>query len=164
MSELKYHLSKWGQASASGCTSDTRATRKEIGEKMEGEEKRDESTLQVVEEGPSAVPAEVRTEVTVEPSEKRTEICSSSFTSLEQTRFVGSEDVPQRKTNEELAKELTLSEKILEQIVARVGETMGNSMNILVPPPLEEEVRSEVAKNTSEMKPKKLEVSFPDFF
>lgn len=117
-----------------------------------------------MEEGPSAVPAEVRTEVTVEPSEKRTEICSSSFTSLEQTRFVGSEDVPQRKTNEELAKELTLSEKILEQIVARVGETMGNSMNILVPPPLEEEVRSEVAKNTSEMKPKELEVTFPDFF
>ncbi|OAE18880.1 hypothetical protein AXG93_3022s1040 [Marchantia polymorpha subsp. ruderalis] len=39
------------------------------------------------------------------------------------TRSVGSEDIPQPKTSEELVKELTLSEAILEQIVAEDGRT-----------------------------------------
>lgn len=84
----------------------------------------------------------------MEPSEERTEKASPSFLSLEQTRSVGSENIPQLKTSEELANELTLSEAILEQIVAQVGGTVGDITNIPAPPPPEEEVRSEVSKKT----------------
>ncbi|OAE30598.1 hypothetical protein AXG93_2909s1010 [Marchantia polymorpha subsp. ruderalis] len=83
------------------------------------EENNDEPTLQVLEVGPLAEPAKVPTEVAVEPSEERMDTASPSFLSSEQTRSVGSEDVPQPKTSEELAKKLTLSEEILEQIVAQ---------------------------------------------
>lgn len=41
-----------------------------------------------------------------------------------------SEYVPQPKTSEELVKELTLSDEILEQIVAHVGRTMGDITDI----------------------------------
>ncbi|OAE31233.1 hypothetical protein AXG93_1293s1100 [Marchantia polymorpha subsp. ruderalis] len=41
-----------------------------------------------------------------------------------QTRSVGSEDVPQPNTSEELVKELMLSKEILEHIVAQVGGTV----------------------------------------
>ncbi|OAE32413.1 hypothetical protein AXG93_3671s1320 [Marchantia polymorpha subsp. ruderalis] len=76
---------------------------------------------------------------------------------------MGSEDVPQPKTSEELVKELTLSEEILEQIVAQVGGTAVDATDIPVPPPPEEEVRSKVEKKTLEEEPKELEVAFPDF-
>lgn len=79
------------------------------------EDKNNEPTLQVE---PSAVPVEVATEVAMEPSEMRTETASPSFLSLEHTRSVRSEDVAQQKISEELAKELTLSVAILEQVIA----------------------------------------------
>ncbi|OAE30803.1 hypothetical protein AXG93_857s1040 [Marchantia polymorpha subsp. ruderalis] len=66
-------------------------------------------------------------------------------------------------TSEELAKELTLSEAILEQIVAQVGGTVGDITEIPVPPPPEEEVRSEVVEKTSEERTKALEIAFLDF-
>ncbi|OAE32972.1 hypothetical protein AXG93_673s1490 [Marchantia polymorpha subsp. ruderalis] len=47
------------------------------------EEKKDEPTLQVLEEGPSAVPVEVPMEVAAEPSEERTETACPSFQSSE---------------------------------------------------------------------------------
>lgn len=45
--------------------------------------------------------------------------------------------IPQPKTSEELAKELTLSEEILEQIVAQVTWTVGDIIDIPAPPPPE---------------------------
>ncbi|OAE30426.1 hypothetical protein AXG93_3483s1180 [Marchantia polymorpha subsp. ruderalis] len=78
------------------------------------------------------------------------------------TRSVGSEDISQPKTNEELVKELTLSEAILEQIVADVEVTVGDILEIPEPPPPKEEVRSEVATKTSKEEPKALEIVFPD--
>lgn len=78
-------------------------------------------TQPMVTGGPSAVTVEVPTDVAVEPLEERTKTASSSFLSLKQTRSVGSEDVPQPESGKEVAKELTLSEAILKQIVAEVG-------------------------------------------
>lgn len=127
------------------------------------EDKNNEPTLQVLEGAPSAVPAKVLTEVIGEPLEERTETTSPSFLSSEQTRSMGSEDVPQPKTSEELAKKLTLSEEILEQIVAQVGGTVGDITDISVSPSPEEEVKFEVAEKTSEERPKELEIAFPDF-
>lgn len=43
---------------------------------------------------------------------------SPNSLSSERTRYVGSEEIPQLKTSEELVRELTLSDKILEQVVA----------------------------------------------
>ncbi|OAE22113.1 hypothetical protein AXG93_1175s1230 [Marchantia polymorpha subsp. ruderalis] len=86
----------------------------------------------------------------MEPSEERTEIASPSFLSSEQTRSVGSDNMLQPKSGEEVAKELTLSEAILEQIVAEVDGTVGNIIEDPDPPPPEEEVKSEIATKTSE--------------
>ncbi|OAE29423.1 hypothetical protein AXG93_4548s1000 [Marchantia polymorpha subsp. ruderalis] len=127
------------------------------------EDKNIEPTLQVLEGGLSALLVEVPTEVAVESLEESTEITSSSFLSSEQTRSVGSEDVPQPKKSEELAKELMLSEAILELLVAQVGGTVVDITNIPPPPPPEEEVRSEVAEKTSEEGPKLLKIAFLDF-
>lgn len=71
-----------------------------------------------------------------------------------------SEYVPQSKTREELAKEFMQSEEILEQIVAQVGGTVGDIIDILAPPPPQEEVRSEVAEKTLKEGPKELEFAF----
>lgn len=113
------------------------------------EDKNNEPTLQVLEGGTSTVPVEVPTEVAVDI--------------LEQTQSVGSEYIPQLKRSEELAQELTLSEEILEQIVAQVGGTVEDITDIPAPPPPKEEVRSKVEEKTSEEGPKELEVAFPDF-
>ncbi|OAE23683.1 hypothetical protein AXG93_4520s1060 [Marchantia polymorpha subsp. ruderalis] len=80
----------------------------------------DEPTLEVMEEGPSAVSIEVLKDVAVEPSEERSETASLSFLSSEQMRSMRNKDIPQPKTSEELVKELTKSEAILEQIVAQL--------------------------------------------
>lgn len=89
-----------------------------------------EPIQQVLEGEPSAVSIEVPTNVAVESSEERKEIASLSFLSSEQTRSVGSEDIPQPKSNEELVQELTLSEAILNQIVAEVSGTVGDTTEI----------------------------------
>ncbi|OAE30124.1 hypothetical protein AXG93_1112s1420 [Marchantia polymorpha subsp. ruderalis] len=69
-----------------------------------------------------------------------------------------SEDLSRR-----LVKELMLSEAILEQIIAKVGGTIEDILEVPEPPPSEEEVRSEVAMKTSEEVPKALEIAFPDY-
>lgn len=109
-----------------------------------------EPTQQAAEGGPLAVLVEVPTYVVVESLEKRTKTASPSFLSSEQMRSVGSEDITQPKTSEELVKELTLSEAILEQIVAEVGGTVRDITEIPEPPPPEEKVRSKVATKTLE--------------
>lgn len=108
--------------------------------------------------GPSALLVEVPTDVAVEPLEERTETTSPSFLSVEQTRSMRSEDLSRR-----LVKELMLSEAILEQIIAKVGGTIEDILEVPEPPPSEEEVRSEVAMKTSEEVPKALEIAFPDY-
>ncbi|OAE34134.1 hypothetical protein AXG93_2891s1600 [Marchantia polymorpha subsp. ruderalis] len=127
------------------------------------EDKTNKPTLQVLEGETSLILVEVQTDVVVEPSEERTETASPSFLSSEQTRSVGSEDIPQPKISEELAKELTLNEAILEQIVAEVGGTVEDIADIPEPPPPEEEVRSEVATKILKEGPKALKIDFPDF-
>ncbi|OAE28730.1 hypothetical protein AXG93_1617s1140 [Marchantia polymorpha subsp. ruderalis] len=82
---------------------------------------------------------------------------------LERTRSVGSEDVLHPKSGEEVATEFTLSEAILEQIVAEVGGTVGKVTEDLELPLLEEEVRSKVGTKTSAEEVKTLEITFTDF-
>ncbi|OAE18633.1 hypothetical protein AXG93_3810s1020 [Marchantia polymorpha subsp. ruderalis] len=74
-----------------------------------------ESTQPAMAEGPSEVLVEVSVDVIVEPSKEGTEMVSPNSLSSKRTRSVGNEEVSQPKTSEELAKELTLSEEILEQ-------------------------------------------------
>ncbi|OAE22923.1 hypothetical protein AXG93_3292s1000 [Marchantia polymorpha subsp. ruderalis] len=87
------------------------------------EEKREEPTIRIAEGGPSAIQAEVSMEPAVEPSEERMETVSPSPPSLEQSRSMGSEEVPQSKSSEEMARDLTLSEEILEQVVTQYSVT-----------------------------------------
>ncbi|OAE31316.1 hypothetical protein AXG93_1962s1730 [Marchantia polymorpha subsp. ruderalis] len=116
------------------------------------EEKREKPTLWIVEGVPSGVQAEVLMEVAVEPSEERTAIVSLSLPPLEQTRSMGSDEVLQPKTSEELPKDLTLNEEILEQVVAQVGGLVVDAPEFHCPHRLkkrqeEKEVRSgEVTK------------------
>ncbi|OAE19473.1 hypothetical protein AXG93_1040s1370 [Marchantia polymorpha subsp. ruderalis] len=83
-------------------------------------EMREEPTLRA-EEG---VSLEVRNKtpikVKVEPLEERTATVSPSLPLSERMQSMKGEEVPQPKTSEELAKELTLSEDILKQVVAQM--------------------------------------------
>lgn len=83
-----------------------------------------ESTQLVVTKGPSALLVEVPTDITVEPSKEGTEMVSPNSLSSERTWSVRSEYVLQPKIRGEVATEVTLSEAILEQIVAEVGGTV----------------------------------------
>lgn len=96
-----------------------------------------EPTQPMLTEGPSAIPVEVLADATVEPSKERTKIVSPTSLSTERTRSVGSEDVPQPKIGGEVATEFTLSEAILQQIVAGVGGTVENLAEEPGPPPPE---------------------------
>ncbi|OAE30334.1 hypothetical protein AXG93_4201s1350 [Marchantia polymorpha subsp. ruderalis] len=116
-------------------------------------------TQLVVIEGHSSVLVEVPADGTVEPLKERTEMVSPNSLSSERTRSGGSEDVPQPKIGGEVMKEVTLSEAILEQIVAEVGGTVGNRVEEPGPPPPEEEVKMK----TSGEEVKTLEITFPDF-
>ncbi|OAE19998.1 hypothetical protein AXG93_3213s1000 [Marchantia polymorpha subsp. ruderalis] len=123
----------------------------------------DEPTQPVVTKGPHMVQVEVPAHVTLEPSKKRTKIASPNSLSSKHTRSVGSENVPQLKIGEEEATEFTLSEAILEQIVAEVGGIVRNLAKEPRPPPPEEEVRSEIRTKTSSEEVKPLEITFLEF-
>ncbi|OAE31208.1 hypothetical protein AXG93_4240s1070 [Marchantia polymorpha subsp. ruderalis] len=73
------------------------------------------------------------------------------------------EDVPQPKKSEEQAKELTLSEEILQQVEAQIGGTVKESPEISSPHATKEVIRSEAEIKSSEERPRKLVVAFPDF-
>lgn len=92
-----------------------------------------------------------------------TETVSSNSLSSERTRFVDSEEVPQPKTSEELVKELTLSEEILEHVVVQVGGTVVDAADVTLPSSPVEDVRPEEEKKTSEEELKGVDVAFPDF-
>ncbi|OAE21818.1 hypothetical protein AXG93_2550s1570 [Marchantia polymorpha subsp. ruderalis] len=77
-----------------------------------------ESTQPVEREGSSGVLIEVPAEALAEPLKEGMEIVSPNSLSMERTQTTGSEEIPHPKTSEELVKELTLSDEVLEQIVA----------------------------------------------
>ncbi|OAE31766.1 hypothetical protein AXG93_4874s1310 [Marchantia polymorpha subsp. ruderalis] len=83
-------------------------------ESSEGTEEEDNSRLRV----PAQIITREPVQVDVLPTRERPE---RQLAKRQKTRFVGSEDLPQPKTSEELVKELTMSEAILGQIVAQVG-------------------------------------------
>ncbi|OAE35067.1 hypothetical protein AXG93_1679s1000 [Marchantia polymorpha subsp. ruderalis] len=112
-------------------------------------------SLEVLIEVPADTPAE--------PLKEGVEIVSPNSLSSERTRSAGSEETPQPKKDDELMKELTLSEKILEQVVAQVGGTAIEAPDVTLPSTLVEDVRPEEEKKTSGEEVKTLEVTFPDF-
>ncbi|OAE20983.1 hypothetical protein AXG93_267s1130 [Marchantia polymorpha subsp. ruderalis] len=65
--------------------------------------------------------------------------------------------------NEDSVKESTLSDEIMEQVVARIGGTVVKADGITLPTSLVEEVRPEEEKEASGEDAKVLEVTFPDF-
>ncbi|OAE32851.1 hypothetical protein AXG93_1409s1180 [Marchantia polymorpha subsp. ruderalis] len=83
--------------------------------------------------------------------------------SLERTRSTEIEKIPQLKKSEELVKELTLSDKILEQVVAQVGVTVVDAADITLPSSPVEDVRTKEEKKTSEEESKGVEITFSDF-
>ncbi|OAE18216.1 hypothetical protein AXG93_3354s1040 [Marchantia polymorpha subsp. ruderalis] len=84
-------------------------------------------------EVPSGVLIEVPANAPAEPLKKETEIVSPNSLSSERTRSAGSEEIPHSKTSEELVKELTLSDEILEQVVAQVRGTVVEATYITLP-------------------------------
>ncbi|OAE24506.1 hypothetical protein AXG93_2194s1000 [Marchantia polymorpha subsp. ruderalis] len=99
----------------------------------------------------------------LQPLKEGIEIVSPNSLSLERARSTGSEGTPHPKTSEELIKELTLSDEVLEQVVAQVGGTVVDATDIALLSPPVEEVRPEEETKTSEEEPKELVVSFSDF-
>ncbi|OAE26640.1 hypothetical protein AXG93_793s1000 [Marchantia polymorpha subsp. ruderalis] len=105
------------------------------------------------------VPSEVSIEVPANiPAEPLKPISLSS----ERTRSAQGEGTPQMKMNEDLEKEFTLSEEILEQVVARVGGTVVEAEGISLPTSPVKEVRTEGEKTSGE-DVKTLEITFPEF-
>ncbi|OAE22795.1 hypothetical protein AXG93_2035s1790 [Marchantia polymorpha subsp. ruderalis] len=122
-----------------------------------------EPTQHVEIEGPSTVLIEVPADGTAEPLREGVEIVSLNSLSSERTQSAGSEEVLQPKTSEELAKELTLSDEILEQVVAQVRGKVVDAANVTLPSTPVEDVRPEEEKKTSGEEVKTLEVTFLDF-
>ncbi|OAE21954.1 hypothetical protein AXG93_242s1380 [Marchantia polymorpha subsp. ruderalis] len=122
-----------------------------------------ESTQPIWREGSSGVLIKVPTEALAEPSKEGMEIVSPNSLSSEQTQTAGSEGIPQPKTSEELIKELTLSDKILEHIVAQVGGKVVDAPNSALPSSPTGEVRTAEETRTSQEELKELVVFFPDF-
>ncbi|OAE28067.1 hypothetical protein AXG93_3410s1100 [Marchantia polymorpha subsp. ruderalis] len=121
------------------------------------------STRPVEIEGPSGVSIKVPADIPAEPLKEGTELISPISLSSEQSRSAQGEETPQVKMNEDLKKEYTLSEKILEQVVAWIGGTVVEADGITLPTSPVEEVRPEEEKKASGEDAKVLEVTFIDF-
>ncbi|OAE19721.1 hypothetical protein AXG93_411s1270 [Marchantia polymorpha subsp. ruderalis] len=122
-----------------------------------------ESTQPVEAGGSLSVLIEVPADTSAKPLKEGTNIVSLNSLSSERTRSARSEETLQRKTNDELVKELTLSEEILEQVVAQIGGTVTEAADVTLPSTPVEDVRPEEMKETSSEEVKTLEVTFPDF-
>ncbi|OAE32793.1 hypothetical protein AXG93_374s1200 [Marchantia polymorpha subsp. ruderalis] len=122
-----------------------------------------ESTQPGVMEVPLGMLIKVPADAPAEPLKEGMKIVSPTSLSSERTRSVGSEETPHPKISEEFVKELTLSDKVLEQFVAQVGVMVVDAPDSALPSSLAEEVRHEEETKTSEEEPKELVVSFPDF-
>ncbi|OAE19478.1 hypothetical protein AXG93_1040s1420 [Marchantia polymorpha subsp. ruderalis] len=112
---------------------------------------------------PSEVSIKVPADIPAEPLKEGTELVSPISLSSEQTRSAQGEGTPQMKMNEDLEKEFTLSEEILEQVVARVGGTVVEAEGITLPTSPVEEVRPEEGEKTSGEDVKTLEITFSEF-
>ncbi|OAE27639.1 hypothetical protein AXG93_3337s1010 [Marchantia polymorpha subsp. ruderalis] len=89
---------------------------------------------------PSEVSIEVPADIPAEPLKEGTELVSPISLSSERTRSAQGEGTPQMQMNEDVKKEFTLSEEILEQVVARVGGTVVKAEGITLPTfPVEED-------------------------
>ncbi|OAE31206.1 hypothetical protein AXG93_4240s1050 [Marchantia polymorpha subsp. ruderalis] len=122
-----------------------------------------ESTQPVEIEGPSGVLIKVLADASAKPLKEETKMVSPNSLSSERTRSAESEEIPQLKTSEELVKELTLSDKIIEQVVAQVAGTVVDAAEITLLSSPAEVVRPEEEKKISEEKSKGVEIIFPDF-
>ncbi|OAE30189.1 hypothetical protein AXG93_4295s1440 [Marchantia polymorpha subsp. ruderalis] len=95
---------------------------------------------------------------------KRRKVVSDDEEELtHETRSARGEETLQLKMNEDLEKESTLSEEIVEQVVARIGGTVVEADGITLPTSPGEWVRSEEEKKASSEDAKVLEVTFADF-
>ncbi|OAE32233.1 hypothetical protein AXG93_4525s1140 [Marchantia polymorpha subsp. ruderalis] len=112
---------------------------------------------------PSEASIEDPADIPAEPLNEGTELVSPISLSSERTRSAQGEGTPQMKMNEDLEKEFTLSEEILEQVVARVGGTVVEAEGTTLPTSPVEEVRPEEGKKTSGEDVKTLEVTFLEF-
>ncbi|OAE19719.1 hypothetical protein AXG93_411s1250 [Marchantia polymorpha subsp. ruderalis] len=102
----------------------------------------------------------------VEGDDLQTLECGSlgkRMSSEKRSRSLKKADVPEPKTGEEYAKELTLDHKILEQVVEQIGETVVESREILSPQVSSGMAKPEVDKRPSAEDPKEVVVTFPDF-
>ncbi|OAE27649.1 hypothetical protein AXG93_3337s1120 [Marchantia polymorpha subsp. ruderalis] len=114
-------------------------------------------------EGSSDVLIKVPAEAPAEPLKEGMEIFSPNSLSSERTHTAGSEETPHPKISEELVKELTLSDEVLEQVVAQVGGTVVDAPDSVLPSSSAGKLRPPEETKTSEEEPKKLVVSFPEF-
>lgn len=101
---------------------------------------RKEVNLRITEARPSRVQNEDPLEKNVEPLRTRTATSSQGLhslerkqPSLEKNETSEKADVPEPKTSEEHAKELTMSEEILEQVVEQIGGMVVESRVISLP-------------------------------
>ncbi|OAE33098.1 hypothetical protein AXG93_1913s2000 [Marchantia polymorpha subsp. ruderalis] len=107
---------------------------------------------------PSEVSIEVPAHISAEPLKEETELVSPISLSSERTRSAQGEGTSQMKMNEDLEKEFTLSEEILEKVVARVGGTAVEAEGITLPTSPVEEVRTEEVEKTLGEDVKTLEI------
>ncbi|OAE20210.1 hypothetical protein AXG93_1219s1100 [Marchantia polymorpha subsp. ruderalis] len=98
-----------------------------------------------------------------EPLKEGMERVSPNSLSLDRTQTAGSEGIPHPKKSKELVNELTLSDEVLEQIVAQVGGTVVDDSNSALSSSPTGEVRPAKEAKTSQEEPEELVVSFPDF-
>ncbi|OAE24678.1 hypothetical protein AXG93_4040s1050 [Marchantia polymorpha subsp. ruderalis] len=125
----------------------------------------DEERRQPVEEERSSevLIIEVPADMPAKPLKEGVEIVSPNSLSSEQTRSVRGEETPRLERNEELVKEPTLSEEILERIVAQIGGTVIEPADATLPPTPVADVRPKDGGKTSGEEVKALEVTFPEF-
>ncbi|OAE31984.1 hypothetical protein AXG93_4421s1370 [Marchantia polymorpha subsp. ruderalis] len=121
------------------------------------------SAQPVEREGSLGVLIKVLAKALTEPSKEGMEIVSLNSMSSERRQTTGSEGIPHPKMSEELVKEVTLSDEVLEQIVAQIGGTVVDASDSALPSSPTEEVRPAKETKTSQEESKELVVSFPDF-
>ncbi|OAE28913.1 hypothetical protein AXG93_4891s1020 [Marchantia polymorpha subsp. ruderalis] len=95
---------------------------------------------------------------------KRRKVVSDDESDLAlETRSARGEETPRLKRNEELVKEPTLSEEILERVVSQIGGSVIEPVSATLPPTSIADVRPEDGEKTSGKEVKSLEVTFPEF-
>ncbi|OAE21656.1 hypothetical protein AXG93_3121s1050 [Marchantia polymorpha subsp. ruderalis] len=138
----------------------------EFDEETEEEDTRAEETTRGAARGSNEEPLKRK----VEPLGERTAtycqglwLSERKQPSLEKNESSKKSDVLVSKTSKEHAKELTLSEEILEHVVEHIGGTMVESSDIPLPQVSSGVVRLKVEKRSSAKEAKELMITFLDF-